>query len=609
VRSAWLNGEAAPFAPEPRFEIELGADGIDMTGLVALLPGLDAVADGLATDATLRAKCEGTLYVRRARPREIGLSRPFGAEISVTELALREYPDGPILAGVDQILVDFSRVDLAKNSIAIDTLELVTPRAIIEQDHEVLRAVGINFARPKEVPIEEAEGVEDAAAVETATPPPAPTPVVEVAASNGSEFRVDHLIVAGADLTLRNLTGETPVEFRLDTFDAEVKRFTTRIFHEPRTVQFSAFIGTSTPVGDGPAFEELALIGRMRLFPEMRGWTQLSLAGFELVSVAPVAAEQGLSIQDGAVEASIQTRFDGDGTARVDASLVFTDLKLEETNGFLEQLFKLPTSLDSALFLLRNADGEHRFSAGFRIDEDGLGKGAVTGAATSAFAEVFARALAAVPFRLLGTIAPPMEPADPISRDWAVRFAAGATEPRAKLAADIREASKLLASKKNFVLVLRHELTQADVDRAAVLANPPEDTCLQIIRGLRQRKSELNFHRERVHAEVMTGFAIGDSRARTIARELRGLNQQLAEVESALDRMFEILRSDSPRQSQKRTRATAREIAEIRLQSLRSMLEATLKDKDRVRIEVRPPRFDITEGTGGGWVRMELRER
>ncbi len=217
--------------------------------------------------------------------------------------------------------------------------------------------------------------------------------------------------------------------------------------------------------------------------------------------------------------------------------------------------------------------------------------------------------MAAIPFRLLGTIALPTEPAEPVRRDWTVRFAAGATEPQESLAADLREASRLLASKDEFVLVLRHELTAADVRRAAVLANPPQDTCLKIIRGLRQRKAELLFHRETVHAEVMTGFAIGDPQARSIARDLRGLDRQLAETEEALDQMFEILRSDSPRQSQKRTRATAREIAEIRLLSLRTMLEANLREEARVRIEVRPPRYEVLEGSGGGAVRLELRER
>ena len=136
-----------------------------------------------------------------------------------------------------------------------------------------------------------------------------------------------------------------------------------------------------------------------------------------------------------------------------------------------------------------------------------------------------------------------------------------------------------------------------------------DETCLELVTGLRQRKTELLRTRDEVSKEAHVLHAIGDARALGASEELRTYERELASIEDALDRLLEILRSDSPRKRLKRTRTTAREIAELRLESVEAELHREVFGSKRERIEIRAPRFKIAPGDVGGRVLIELRER
>ena len=84
---------------------------------------------------------------------------------------------------------------------------------------------------------------------------------------------------------------------------------------------------------------------------------------------------------------------------------------------------------------------------------------------------------------------------------------------------------------------------------------------------------------------------------------------ELVSIEDGLDRVFQILRSDSPRKRAKRTRSTCREVAELRLEVAVAFLRRGLSTADQDRLEVRSPRFTPLERAGGGSIVIELRER
>ena len=103
--------------------------------------------------------------------------------------------------------------------------------------------------------------------------------------------------------------------------------------------------------------------------------------------------------------------------------------------------------------------------------------------------------------------------------------------------------------------------------------------------------------------------AVAADTATASADRLRAHDAERAAVEAALDHLLEVLRNDSPRHRDKRTKATARELADLRLHDVERALLARLPLKSDERIEVRSPRFTVIPGDEGGRVVIEFLER
>lgn len=606
-----LGAELTPFAEQPRFEASFEAAGVRTAGLIERVPSLAPLLAGEVDSGTLAAAMRAELSVRRARPTDLGLTRPFSAEIELHGLEYRDRPDGEVLAGLERILVDVRRVDPRSGLVHVKALEIHEPRGRIRRTAGSVHALGfaldLDAERADEQPpvpdqpaLDRAHDPRRAVAVEASFTPEQPA---------GSELRVDQLVVQGLDFVVVDETVDPPDLIVLTELDTEVRRFTTRALVEDRPIHFSSYLESGSSAD--AVFGELAVSGRVSLHPVLAGWTQLSMTGLELPRLASLAAVEGFEVHDGALDASLRLRFLGQQGARVDTTLVFTDLDMDEPEGgLIERALALPMSLDSALFLLRSPAGEHRFSVGISVDQDGLSAASIATAAATAFAEVLARALAAAPMRLLGSLVPgeAAEEREP-RKTWSIGFVPGAAETGAELELQAERAVDERAGYASRALVLRHELSRADVAQAERLANPSQATCLELVRGLRQRKARLLRSLDEASTEAHALHAIGDARAPAAGELVRERARELASIEDSLDHVLDILRSDAPRHRDKRTRAAALRIAERRLQAVQESLQGQLMRAAWQRIEVRPARFEVAPGEAGGQVVIELRQR
>jgi hypothetical protein len=273
----------------------------------------------------------------------------------------------------------------------------------------------------------------------------------------------------------------------------------------------------------------------------------------------------------------------------------------------IERSLSLPMTLDAALALLRNQDGEHRFSVGVALDEGGVSTASLALAATRAFSEVLVRALAAAPLRLVGAIVPGAE-GGATERVWRFAFAPGSSELEPDDAAALEKIARLLERDRSLRAVLRHELSESDVERADPRANPAPERCLELAERLRRRKSELGRARAEVAAETRALHAVGSDDAEAASESLRALERESAACERALDGVLEILRADSARARQKRTRSICREIADLRLAAAQRALTARMLPSELDRVELRAARFEVVTG-GEGEVVIEVRGR
>jgi hypothetical protein len=360
-----------------------------------------------------------------------------------------------------------------------------------------------------------------------------------------------------------------------------------------------------------PWFDELGLSGDLSLRPEPTGWVRLSLTGLDLPVVAALAPAQGVTVSEGALDLRTQVKLQGSHRARVQTTVVFTDLQIAEPKGGpIEKKLALPVGLDAALFLLRNPAGEHRMSVGFTVDEGGFSTGQIALAATEAAAQVLGVALAGAPLRLISALVPTGGKKARGPRAVAeIEFAPGSCELPPDLEARLLSLRRELAGNRSLGLVVRHELGAADRAQAERRANPPAEECGDLVLRGRQRKAELLRSRAEAATRARALLAVGARESGAACDALRAIDRELAAVESNLDRVLEILRTPSERQARKRTRFAALEIARDRLELVTGQLKAGLEAEDFDRIDSREPRFEVREGEGQGRIVLELRER
>jgi hypothetical protein len=598
LESFTVLARATPFAAEPAFEAAVAARGLDTAALVARLPALAARARGTLEQGTFDARLRGTLDLRRVGPTDPGFARPFSAHVEVWDADLRETFHGRRLAGVQRVSADVHSIDLAHGLVHVAELEIERPHARIARGEDgALHALGLALALA-------------APAGESAPAPPrAPAAPAARERSADGEWRVDRLHVSGLDMLLEDLAVDPPMAIPLVALDAEIAGLSTRLADAPGSVRFDVQLGAG-PGARGasePVFEELAASGRLSLHPRPSGRAQISLSGLALREFAGLARALGLELEDGALDARTRLRLDEQGALRVDTALVFGELDLSEpSGGWLERTLSLPVALDTALFLLRNPDGELRFSTGVTLDAQGVSAAQIAGAAGRAFAEVLAGALAGAPLRLLGTVMPLGDGAPPPEASWEFAFAAGASElePAARHVLD--EVARRLSAQPRTTAVLSCELSAADLERARVLANPSPRELRAWIDDLRRRRAELGREHARALAQARACGALGGFAG--AAETLRALSGERAEVERSLDALLEILRSDQPRRSERRARSALREIGELRVESLRRELELRLDPSARRRLETRAVRAQEHVGLDHGRMRVEFRE-
>jgi hypothetical protein len=635
VRAWRLDLEASPWIAEPRLAAEFQAEGIAGGGLASVDPSLPVWIDGTGVaDAVATGSLEARVKWKRRSPLDLDLRGGFSGELSVGRLEMRDAPGGEVLAAIDGIDAEIERVDLARGDVRVKTLEIRKPELRAWRGDDGLHVLGL-VARPELRPA-------------APSPAPAARPVVAKQAPEpaaGGEIRIDELRVRGVSIELRDEAGDPPTKIPLEDLDVVVQRFTTRAFREPLTVRFDAWLGAgeaelprtapdrglvaglASAVGDVVSggekaygterrkmFQEAVLSGSVKLYPQLTGHAQASLTGLELVGLRGTAKHEGLEIGDGTLDASVRLRFRGKDGVRVDSELVFTDLSLSEPKrGPVETYLSLPVPLDTVLFLLRNAEGEHRIPVGFTLDEEGLTRARLVGAAVGATTSVIAGAVASAPLRVASTftdlfgITGGKKSGLPSAE---IEFAPGSAALSPQAIDALARVLGPVSSNGRLAVQAQHRFGAADLQRAAILANPSAEDSLEIATGLRRRRAELARSRAEVAADARALWGVGDrKRAEAASLRLRELDAASGSVEDGLDRVLELLRPGADRHREKRTRSAALALGRARLEAVRAWLAAQGVAELEDRFEARPPVFEAGSGAGGGTVLLVLRRR
>jgi hypothetical protein len=618
---------AAPFAASPSFSLEARLHDLRGAALTELAPQLAAQLDGSALEhGEIAFELDAQLDVRRRGPLELDPSADIGFRASLSNFSFKSAPDGAPLAGLAELRVEGGAFSPRSGAVRIASVEIERPMLRAQRDEYGLHALG--FTLVAEAPVSEPEPPRTSQPTAAAASPVA-TALDENALPDVS---LERIVATGIDVELLDTTGTTPARVPLDELDAELGRFSLRglargealsfratlgasdVALPPRLVVDSLLEGVAAGVGEllsadsvapraaetRPLFAEVTLSGKLAPFPAPTGWAALNVEALELPAFRGPAGAMGLEVGDGLADLDLRLRFSGASGLSVDARSSFTHLSLSEpADGPLARYLALPAPLDTVLFLLKDAEGRHKVSIGFRATNEGLSTRSIVLGAAAAIAEALARAVASSPLRLLSTLTDAVgvtgdAEAPPPAQARRIEFASGdASLPHAALR-ELESIASQLDGRPRKRAVIVHELSGADLERTTRLVNPTLDDCARLTARLRERKAELALDRDASAARARAEFALGDAAAvRAMCGRVRELESQLGQCDQALERVFELSRPGAERRAAARARSAAIALGGERIERARRALLALGVEETRivarvVRAEIEP---------------------
>ena len=587
VKVFHLEVQAAPFASEPGLILKAKAEGVQPGRLLEVLPGLATrMKDGGLEDGRMTAEVEVTLKGRRRHPLDFRFPGGFGAEVHFHDVAFRDGEGGPILAGVEEVLVDVKRVHPDTGGVHVRTLEIMKPAGTVTLAEDGLHALGFVFKASVPAKAGAAQVVhENRKAVPAAQ-----------AASPGAEVRLDRFLVTDLDFTFTDTTASPPLVVPLTGLDVNVAGLTNRLLRERGQVRFSARVQAGIVPGSGqatarPLFQEAAVSGRLGLHPEPLGRIQAEITGVELGAFRAKAAGSGVDLRKGVFDGETRLRFRRGGMLEIDSTSSFTDLDVSESfGGPLYTTLRLPAPLETVLFVLRDESGAIGLNLGFSLDQGRISTQDLATAAITNMARLIATAVASSPFRIVGGTASLMglggEEGAPLRPPVALAFDAGDTTVSRTASGRLDAVVKELLEDDGLEVRLNHLFGRKDVARVAYRANPPRESCLALVSSLRNRKRRLFEVREEVAARAR---ATHDARLaddeRAANQSLAAIDRELGLIEQSLDRLGDLLRPGSERRAERRTRTACLAIARVRLEATRAeVVRRAPETADRIRI-------------------------
>jgi Domain of Unknown Function (DUF748) len=608
VDSISIETSLGVFLDEPELDLAFALDGIQGAGLAQRVPALATMVDA----SQLRAArfgftAHGVLRARRRHPLDFDLSNGFGVDMTVKNLALVN-GDGASLAGIEEVHVDVTRVDPASGDVHVKTVEIIGPHGDVTREPGGLRVMGLLLR--EQVAAEAGPSPSADRPDASATVPPAA----------GPEIRVDSIYVSNLKSRITDVSVTPPFRMPIEDLTLEVRGFTTRAFTKRLPITFMTLVRTGNieVFGDEEGktvspLEEIAVSGRLALFPRLDGWVKAGVSALDLANLGGLAKGAGVDLAGGVLDLGTSVRFRDDGAMETSTKISLIDLDLSEApDGPISRVLRLPAPLNVVLFVLEDAGGAIDIPLNVRVEEDGVSGGAITGQAIKVLALLIADAVASSPFKVLGTAGgllgfgseeelPSDEP------PLVLGFAAGDVMLRTAERETMRALVERMADEDDLAIMMEHEPGRGDLERLHARANPSREDCLGLLGQLRRRKREVLRARVTAEADARAAVAAGSSKTMDAARRhLSSLDHELGRIEYALDSVAALLRPGSERQAARRTREASVALANIRLREVqRVLVEAGIENVD-ARVRVRRPRATEPEIEDGGRVRIGL---
>jgi len=584
--------KATPFSRQKTFGMDLAVSGIRGAGLTAVAPQFASKIDGQGmTNGQFQASMLATLKLQTNLPTDFDFSHGGKLDFSLTKTAFRDQPGGPVLAGVGEIHSDGIVMSPSLNGVEFKELEIDNLTARAQRKPDGLHVLGLVVKTPATRPstAHAAQATASSSPVMAVDPPPS------------GAIKIDRLLVSGIDCRVEDQTCDPPAIIPINGLDVEVQNLSSQPKPDDKPVRFNllATAGKVPLPGRQPnedasreLLSQIAGSGVVSLSPNLKGWTKLSLSGFELLGVRGLAHEEKITVGGGTFDGDVDLRFAGDGTIDTSTRLVLTDLSLSEPpNGFISRTLRLPAPLDVVIAALQDQEGSITIPLNVSVDRGQLSMASIAGAGVGALAQVITTAVASAPLKLAGSLLGPKqtEAEPPIN----ISFPAAYSDLAPDQIAQLQALAVRLQKNQSLRVTLRSNAGRDDVWLARQRVNPGAENAVVLADALARRRDALLTARLDATSQVRALLASTDTddAARAIER-LRTINRQLAYTENAMDYAYDLLRPGADRQAMRRTRAATLAIARARIETIREFLIANGRGAiDASRISQANPQF------------------
>jgi hypothetical protein len=592
------------------------------------VPELAAYVDAAPLrDGQFQTSLEAEADVHRRGAAGTDLSRGLDADFTLNQTRLTLGANGPVLAGASKIHGEMVRIDPATGNVVAKLVEINDVAGNAWRDADGVHVLGVVVKSPRRV-APGAAGVPSASPPAQAAAPVAPSD--EAAAqpdSSRPEIRIDRLAVSGIDFRFEDRVLTPPVTVPIVALDADIRGLSSLALEADRPIRFNVSVGAgkvSLPkpthggvltgaVGDAEkvlrgegaqitpesedreVFSQCTARGSMSLYPRPRGRIIASISGLELTAVRGVAQAAGASIGGGVFDGRVELKSRDDGRVDVRSKLVLTDLRYSEpAEGPVARFINLPVPLDVAIKAVEAPDGSITVPLELTLDEQGLTTGKVVGAAAGAAGQILATAVASAPVKIVTGFAslvadtkgnPHWVDDEPIVLTYAPGVAMLDAASQEKLAEVLRRAR----DQKKMQVSIEHELGSADAEIASQRANPPTEVATALAEDLRARRAALVTRREGLLVSANAASMRLSQPGGPTAAELRTVDEQLADVEDALDELYDLLRPGADRLAARRTRSALLELADARLGFVRGLTDQLAGPAGAARVAIAAP--------------------
>ncbi|MBL8750973.1 MAG: DUF748 domain-containing protein, partial [Planctomycetes bacterium] len=437
------------FTTMPTVDADVRASGIDTTTLPDVLPSLANRIGGTARNATISGKAHATVDLHRRNVTQFDFAHPFGGEVVIEDLAVRDESDDPLLTA-DLVGVHARSLDPATGEVHLRAIEVEGVRARLAHTPEGLEVLGVRIGPAP------AATVANQSANQSATP-------ARTSSATGPAFALDrlHFQDIAVDFVDRTTTPATRLPIR--EIDLLVQGVSTQSISEGRPVSFSltgtggevslerrvlrssaiaGLLGSAAHalVGEKDQhtteerllFDDLTVSGQTTIGPRPTGEVTARVRSLELPALRGMAKGGGVDLADGVYDLDARIEMLGDRGTRLTTRSKFTWLSLAEPpGGPISTYLRLPVPLDTALFLLRNDADEHVIPVAVDVPPGGPRTSAVAGALGEALVKVLADAISSAGLRSAGVLTGAVglgADASPMP-SGVLEFAAGASVP------------------------------------------------------------------------------------------------------------------------------------------------------------------------------------